>query len=228
MTNPKSEIRLVSAKAEPKPGNPKQAQNSNSEIRNNQRKLVCFVLRVSDVFRASSFGFRALQVRRGFTLIELILYIGITAMVVVALTRAMLTILGTRERVESVSSVQQELRFVMDRLTYVARGAVAVETGASLFGTGHSVLALSVRGEPDVPVIFSLSGSAIVMREGTGGVLPLTSRRIIVDELLFEPLTASGGSVVLSIRMHARNAAPELRRDDADEMTLETAVTLRQ
>lgn len=166
--------------------------------------------------------------RKGFTLIELILYTGITALVVVALTRAMLTILGTRERVESVSSVQQELRFTMDRLTHVVRGASAVETGSSLFGVPEGRLSLTTRGE-ERHTLFFLSGGSIVMSEGEGGVpLPLTSRKVSVPELLFQPLTASGGVTVLKVRMHGRDAAPERLDGAADAMILETAVTLRQ
>lgn len=166
--------------------------------------------------------------RPGFTLIELIIYIALTAIVVVVLLRVMLTVMGTREKMETVSTVHQELRFSMDRITQSARNAVSVETGASVFGSSSGSLSLAMGDASVSPTVFSLSGGRIYMRAATGAALPLTSTNMIVDQLQFTNLTASGSSGTVKIQMHAVSAARTVAKESADEMTLETSVSLRQ
>lgn len=162
--------------------------------------------------------------RPAFTLIELILYIGITAMVVVALLRTMFTILETRNAVENVSVVQQELRFAMDHMTTTAMQASAVLTGSSFFDGEHGVLALLQTGSGGVATVYALSGAHIVVRTGSGPTLPLTSSRVIIEELRFANLTPHGTAGTVHVRMHARERG---KGTTVDTLTLETAISLR-
>lgn len=163
--------------------------------------------------------------RKGFTLIELILYIGITATVVVALLRVMFTVLETRQEVENVSIVQQELRLAMDRMTTTVLQAVAVNSGASIFGAEQGALSLALAEEARNPTIFSLSGGQIVVTAGERGALPLTSPHVMVAELRFTNLTASGTIATVHVRIHAmeRNATRE-----PQDVLLETSLSLRR
>lgn len=189
-------------------------------------------------FQTRTIGKRSLRIgnwklkigncRRGFTLIELILYVGITVIVVVTLTRVMLTVLSTQQGARQVSIVQQELGFVMDRVTAASRRATAVLTGSSLFSERAGVLSLAMQDPAAHPTIFSLSGSVIVLQEGNGAALPLTSRSIVVDELLFRTFTGSGGTQLVKVRLQGRRALTGGEGEQEDAMTLETAVTLRQ
>ncbi|MEK7137137.1 MAG: prepilin-type N-terminal cleavage/methylation domain-containing protein [Patescibacteria group bacterium] len=167
------------------------------------------------------------SVRKGFTMIELILYVALTAIIVVALTRVLLTIIGTRERIESVSVVQQEARFAFNRIITETLRSKAILTGATLFDLQQGSLGLLSSGSGAThTTIFSLSGSTIYVAAGGGDALPLTSSRTNVTELFFHSLSSEHPPRTISIRLHAMDAI-EKEGQKMDEVTFETTVSLR-
>ncbi len=166
--------------------------------------------------------------RSGFTLIELTIYIALTAIVVVALLKIMLTVIGSQEKTEMTSHVQQELRMTMDRMTYTARNAVSVNTGSSIFGASGGTLSLAMSGSSINPTVFFLSGSSIYSAEAGTNTGALTSSKILVDELQFTNLTATGASATVKIEVHGTDVVAGGDKTYEDEMGISTSVTLRQ
>jgi Tfp pilus assembly protein PilW len=167
--------------------------------------------------------------RKGFTLIELILYIGLTSIIVVAVLNVMMTVVGTREKTQVMSFVQQELRFTMDRIEAAVRDAINIDTGNSTFANDHGVLSLAMSGVSVHPTTFAWSGSGVRVQEGTGNYTALTSSGIIVEMVRFTNLSAGGTHGTVKIKLHATDAvAGSADKTYADAMTLESSVSLRQ
>jgi len=167
--------------------------------------------------------------RKGFTLIELIIYIGLTAIVVVSLLRVMLVVVGTREKTETISVVQQELRFAMNRMTTTIHDALDIDVPGSVFDLNNGVLSLTMGDPAADPTIFSLLSNRLHIQEGTSVALPLTSTDMIIDQLRFTNLSAPDTYGTVKIVMHATDAvAGSADKTYTDTMTLETSVSLRQ
>lgn len=171
---------------------------------------------------------RTFRTRAAFTLIELILYIGLTAMVVVSVMRIMLTVTGTREKTGTLHTVQHELRFVMDTISYTARNAVAVQTGSSVFNSATGTLVLTMSGTGINPTRFFLSGSNVYMQQASASAQALTSSRVLVDRLEFRNRSPANTYGTYRIYIHATDAVQDSDVTYDDDMTLQTTISLRQ
>ena len=146
--------------------------------------------------------------RPGFTLLELIVYVGITALVVVSLTNVMITIFETRANTQSVSEVQQTGRFVMDRFTASFLNAESFTITAS----DRIVL-----NTPEGETVYSLVDGELFTRVGTGEAYTLTTEPVVVQTLTFTAI----GTQTVSVEL-------VLTDGNDDVMTLTTSYTLRQ
>ncbi|MBI3332126.1 hypothetical protein HYZ99_04170 [Candidatus Peregrinibacteria bacterium] len=161
--------------------------------------------------------------RPGFTLIEFILYTGLTAIILVSLLRSMLAVLEAREKLSTIHPPQEELRFAAQRITTTIRNALDINVSASLFNADAGTLSLSMSGSAMNPTIFSLANGAITIKNGAASALPLTSPQVVVDQLRFENLSAPNAPAMLKLRLRAYAAT-----DAGDPLSLETSVSLRQ
>lgn len=167
--------------------------------------------------------------RQGFTLIEWILYIGMSAIIVVTLLRVMIAITATREKARTVSTVQQELRFAMDRITATVRNAVDINAVASTFGNDNGVLSLTMNDTSINPTVFSLSANRISIKEGLAAAQSLTASDVLIDRLRFTNLSAVGTNGTVKIAIHGTDAVTGSADPTyTDTFTLETSVSLRQ
>lgn len=164
--------------------------------------------------------------RNGFTLIELVIYIGLSSMVIVALLRVMLVLTGVREKMETVSIVQQEGRFVMHRFVSAVQSAVAINTGSSLFNSNHGVLSLTMSGSVQ-PSIFTWSQSGVILQENGATPAALTSSGVIVDQLRFTNLSAPNARGTVRMLLHLTDHRAGDTGAYNDDISLSTSATLR-
>ena len=161
-------------------------------------------------------------------MVEIVIYTGLTAMIVVALANVMLQVTGTQEKVTTKVTLQQELRTALDRMTYSMRLAQSVQTGASVFDVDGGSLSLAMSGATRHPTLFFLSGSQLFVSEAGAGSGALTTNNVLVDRLLLTNRTATGAAATIRIELHGTDAVTGEGGDYEDEMTLSTSVTLRQ
>jgi Tfp pilus assembly protein PilW len=81
----------------------------------------------------------------GMTLIELLIYMGLLSIFLVVLTSVFTSIVNVQLESKSVSSVEEDGRYILNRLTYDIRRASSITTPASIGGSG-STLALVING----------------------------------------------------------------------------------
>lgn len=164
--------------------------------------------------------FRAM-LRRGFTLVEFILYIALSSIVIMTLMQGMLLLLQTRSNISLRLPVQQELRFATHRITEAIRIALSINTGSSVFASDNGLLSLVMSGSLRSPTVFSLSNDAITITEGSAPPMPLTSSRVVVQQLRFEDLSAPQTPSTVKLRIQAQDIAAQ------KILNLETSVSLR-
>ena len=113
------------------------------------------------------------SVQQGFSLIELIVYIGIFT-VVIAVGTQLLGVSGRiRNQTEARYEVQQNIRFAVEKISENIRKASAIS------GTYPSnTLTLTISGQS---VVFALSSGILTMQEGAGPVQSLTTGDVLVS-----------------------------------------------
>lgn len=113
--------------------------------------------------------------QNGFSLIELIIYIGVFA-VAIAVGAQLLGASGRiRSQTEARYEVQQNIRFAIEKITENIRKASAIS------GTYPSnTLTLTVSGQS---VVFTLASGVLTMQEGAGPVQNLTTSDVIVSAI---------------------------------------------
>ena len=86
------------------------------------------------------------RVRASFTLVELMVYMGILSVFLVILSNIFLTVLDVQFQTDITSSLEQDGRFILSRAIYDVHRATAVTTPASAGQTSQS-LVLTIGGQ---------------------------------------------------------------------------------
>ena len=171
---------------------------------------------------------KTLRTKSGFTLIELLIYVGITAIVVVSLTQVMITILETRQNTGRISEVQQNMRFVMDRMITILVDTVEIQEENSVFNSSEGVLALTI-GSGSIaqnPSIFSMTESGVYLLEGEGEPIRITLPEVIIEKMQFTLLSNGGSWPILKIQLDGKdNRKPP---EKPESVSLHTSFVLRQ
>ena len=122
-----------------------------------------------------------LKKSKGFTLIELILYVGIVGAVLLVVSILLMTLLTSRIKNETVSEVELQGTQAMQLITQNVRNAETVSVPAR--GEISSSLVITKEGEN---IAFSLDDGVIYIQEGSGNLINLTNDRVLASSLLFE------------------------------------------
>lgn len=137
--------------------------------------------------------------RRGFTLIELIVFVGITTLTLIVLIQALASMLTVREKTKLSADVQQSVRAAMERI------GMSIMNATSLVAADSDIL--SIGGSPGIggesataAVQYYRCGSAICAQEEGGSAAALTPSSVNVSSLSFSNLSnGTPGTVKVSI-----------------------------
>lgn len=128
--------------------------------------------------------------KKGFSLLEVIIYIAITIMIVTVLAETVIVMLRVRERNLVEREVQQNLRFAVSRLERAITQATAV-TGSYPADT----LTLTIGGDTTT---FQIAGGILQIKEGAAGsFVDLTTSKVTVSAIsgnVFTKISAIGSS----------------------------------
>ena len=167
---------------------------------------------------------------QGFTLIELILYLGIAAGVITSLTLFSLTIGGTRQKALVASEVQSNMRFANEIISQRIRAADGINIGPSTFGSDPGVLSLSMADASKDPTIIDLTADDGILRikEGASAAVPLTTDEVKVTNFQLTDLSAaaSKGNIRFELTIEFDNTSATNEFDFSQ--STENSVSLRQ
>jgi type II secretory pathway pseudopilin PulG len=125
--------------------------------------------------------------KRGFTLIETIIYIAIIILVLSSLTSFSSNISGNREKIYVLETVHDNARVIMEEVNKKNRFANDVSNPIS--GATSTTLAVVA---PTGNITFSLVNGSLKMKEGSSATSTVNSRKTTVSNLMFTNLSAPG------------------------------------
>lgn len=166
---------------------------------------------------------------KGFTLVEILVYVAILGVVVASFVSFAISIASSRGKVYVQQEVQANARVALNLITQKIISANGVNFSSSNFDSDLGVLSLSMADNSKNPTIISLTGDdgQIQIQEGTDPALPVTSNEVRVTNLVFTNLTSTSDKPNIKIDLTVES----LSSSDVSygyNYNLETAVSLRQ
>jgi Tfp pilus assembly protein PilW len=135
---------------------------------------------------------RTLRTKKGFTLVELLLYVALTTIMVGTTSVFLFITLQVRVKNQVITEVEQQGQQAMQRITQVIRNATDITTPAQ--GVSGASATLVVVPAGNSPTIFDLSAGALRIKEGAGAAVVLTNARVTASALNFTNLSRSASS----------------------------------
>lgn len=134
-----------------------------------------------------------LDSQRGFTLLELLLYVAISAIIMSGIVTLLILLMNSRVKNQTVTEVESQGAFIMQELGASIRNSAAITAPAA--GASATSLTLDTRDDTKDPVIYSLTSGVVSVTEGSGPkptVTPLNSSAVTVSGLSFQNLSLAG------------------------------------
>ena len=158
--------------------------------------------------------------QNGFSLVELLIYIGLLLTLMVIVTRIFTAIIDVQLSTEATGSVEEDGRYIYSRLAYDIGRATSVVTPATL-GAQSGSLTLLIGGTANT---YSLSSNNLVLANGLG-VDQLNSSGTSISNLSFQLLGNVNGKDSLQIK-YTITSTTQLT-SGTDTKDIETTVALR-
>lgn len=144
---------------------------------------------------------------KGFTLVELLLYISIVSVVILVMSGVFYLVLQARVKNQTVAEVEQTGAQVMQQVTQTIRNANAVNSPSP--GNTAASISLSVVDAAKDPTTFDLSSASIRIAEGTSPSVALTSSRLSASNLTFQNLARAGTADTIRIQFTLSHINPQ-------------------
>lgn len=173
-----------------------------------------------NIFLKNIFSVRKKTKQHGFTLIELVVYMGIIMIFMLVLTDILTAVLNTRLSSQSASQVAQDGRFIYTKLIYDINHATSVQLPLNIGDTSNSLQATI----DTVSNTYSLSGGNLVLTS-QGVSQQLNSIDTTVSNLTFKRIGNPGGKNTFQI---AFTVASRIKtKGTTDSETFQTTAGLR-
>lgn len=126
---------------------------------------------------------------RGFTLIEMMVYLMIISIVLTAAAELSFQFAASQAKGRAMQEAARNARFGLSRVALEVREAAAINYGDSVFGTSPARLSLATDDAATNPTIITVSDGRLWIKQGSGTDLPLTSSQTSVGQFLVDNLT---------------------------------------
>lgn len=134
----------------------------------------------------------------GFTLIEFLIYIGITSIIVTAMVVFMWNVINLTAKVSVNGELASEERYLDERLSSEIKNALDINTSTSNFGVDLATVAgskISLKASaPNDPTLIDVTTGTLRITEGTSTPVALTGAMSKVVSLIFTNYSAASGT----------------------------------
>jgi len=125
--------------------------------------------------------------KRGFTMIELILYVALASVLLMATSAFLGVVLESRVKNQTISEVETQGMQTMHTILQTIRNAEAITSPTQ--GANATSLTLNVVNASNDPTIFDVSSGALRIKEGVGATISLTNSRVTASDVTFTNLS---------------------------------------
>lgn len=136
--------------------------------------------------------------KKGFTLVEVIIYVGLLAMVLVAVVN-MFVLMGTSYNFLKLSRhMQTSATTAVDRMVRDIRNAQSINIAQSTLGTSPGVLTLNTTTAADTPqtLQFYVSSGILRVKQDGGDIGPVTLPDVTISSLIFRQISTGVSQAV--------------------------------
>ena len=174
----------------------------------------------------SNITFSNYRSRTGFTLIELLIYIALVSGILIVATTFAWNVINSRTKAFAVQEVQQNGRFIMEKITRAAQGAIDINSPA--IGESGNLLNLVMEDSQQDPVIFEVSGGRLRMSQAGGAFIEISSNRVMITNIEFKNLsTPDGRTRNIKVNLTLEHLNPDNRPEWQFSDIFSTAIELR-
>ncbi|MDP3735320.1 MAG: hypothetical protein Q8R39_02740 [bacterium] len=124
--------------------------------------------------------------RRGFSILELLLYVLVLSLIVGSFGALLSLLLRARVKQQAILEVEQQGHAVLELMRQTVRNASAVLLPP--VGASESSLTLDVVDIAKDPTVFNSASGVLYITEGAGAPIALTSSRVSLSDVTFRHL----------------------------------------
>lgn len=168
--------------------------------------------------------FRNTMRQKGFSLVEMIIYIAFFAVLSLVAMQATLTIMRSFYVIRLTQTINQSATVALERMSREIRNAYDVDDVASVFGVNPGSLTLRTEDASgaNTTIEFFVSNNQLRIREGGVDKGVLLAKNVTVTNLVFRDITTLHSRAV-KIEMTLRNT----RAGDTRDLVLYDTIVLR-
>jgi Tfp pilus assembly protein PilW len=163
--------------------------------------------------------------RKGFTLIEFLLYISITSVILTSLSVFLAMTLQSRTKNQTIAEVEQSGAQILSLITQTVRNSQGINSPVA--GANSTSLSLDVIDVNQNPTVFSLSGSSFQVVENAT-VTPLSYSRVVVSNLNFSNFSRGNTPGTIQIEFTLTRENPSGRNEFDYQKTFIGSAGLRK
>ena len=161
---------------------------------------------------------------RGFTLIELIIYIAIVAVVLLVAFNFVWEIIYGNVKSQAIREVQQNARFCIEKITKTIEEALVINSPTP--GDSANLLSLEMPYSSLNPTIFHVFDNKLRITQGVRGTYELTNDRVIVRSLQFTNLSYLDTPGTARVEMVIDHVNPNNRSEYAVSFEIKSTASL--
>jgi Tfp pilus assembly protein FimT len=166
---------------------------------------------------------------RGFTLIEMVLYVSLCSIILFSLSMFLSFLLSARVKSQTINEVNQQGFQIMHLITQTIRNSRSVEVPG--VGATSSSLSVTTGNMLLNPTVFRASGTLLVTQEASQQVSPLTNSRVKVSDLVFQNISSSSSLdriVRVRFTLDYNNSGSTTKQEYSFTRTFSGSATLRR
>lgn len=146
--------------------------------------------------------------RKGFSLLEVIVYTAIIGVVGTLMTGILVSLLKIQNLQVATPDVHQQINFVILNIQRFVRASSAINM---VNNDEDPVLTLTMADSTKNPTLIYRTGTRIYLKEGTSMEVPLTSNDVTVEDLQFIKISSAAGfdSIQFTVSMSYATENPQ-------------------
>ncbi len=162
----------------------------------------------------------------GFTLVELLLSVGLAGVILLLSSLLLATLLQARVKNQTLAEVEEQGLAVMQVMTQAIRNAETLNSPT--LGISATTLSLNTPMVGNNPTVFSSALGSIQIKEGSATAVALNNSRVTVSSLSFQNLAQAGTPGSLRIQFTLTAVNPSGRNEYSFTKIFTGSASLRQ
>lgn len=165
---------------------------------------------------------------KGFTLLEIVIYLAIVGVILSTLSLFLLQLLRVREKTNAISEVMASALLIENRLSEAVRHANDVDEAQSVFGSDPGILTLTMVDVARNPMVFSITADDGQMQVSQAGADPIaiTPPDVRVTNLVFTNLTSPTDVGIIQVQFTVEATSSSGEKTFSYDQTFQTVLRI--